>query len=539
MKQRIDLQLIAAIGGGILFTLLFWMEKQALNLIIYTVFLIIITLLDQEKPKTKKLYIVAGSHLLAAILVVVNQSVLNIITWYISFAIMIGSIHFPLLRNIFSLLFAAFLQIITAPINLLKKIMAIHFRSLSFKPVLKIVKYIIIPLFTIILFSIVYSEANTFFADYLNQITSGISTAINKILIFLFPELSFGRFMHIVFGIILTAGAFISLKKIELEKIEAGFDEQLIRKRRNKTSKSIGYILIEVFAEGLLKRMMALKTENIIGIISFIALNLLLLSLNIIDIVTLWLGKHIESNGANYSNALHDGTNALILSIVMAMMVIVYFFRGNLNFYSKNKTIRLLAYLWIFQNIFLVCSVLLRDFHYINALGLTYKRIGVLVFLLLCTIGLTTVYIKVAQQKTFFYLCKINGFIWYILLLVFGFVNWDVFIVSYNINNRNSITLDLDHLTEMSDKTLPLLNKNKFILRKYLPTSNYAYKWSVDTTDLSNKRITPTHKEQILAFEKDLNQRNTSFKIKYNETSWLSWNFRDWQTMQFLIKNNL
>lgn len=539
MKQRINLQLLAAIGGGILFNFLFWKEEQALNLLIYSLFLITITLLDEEKHKTKKLYIVIGGHLLAAILVVVNHSILNIITWYISFAVMIGLIHFPLLRNIFSVLLAAFLQVITAPINLLKKIMEMHFKSLSFKPILKIAKYIIIPFFVVTLFSVLYSEANNIFASYLNQITSGISTFVNNILIFLFPELSFERFMHVVLGIVLSAGAFIGLKKLELEKVEAGFDEQLVRVHRNKTNKSIGYMLIEVFAEGLLKRMMALKTENIIGVISFTALNLLLFSLNTIDIVTLWLGKKIETTGANYSDALHDGTNVLIVSIVIAMVIIVYFFRGNLNFYSKNKTIRVLAYLWILQNVFLVFSVLLRDYQYVNALGLTYKRIGVFVFLLLCTIGLVTVYIKVAQQKTFFYLCKVNGFVWYILLLVFGFINWDVLIVSYNINNRASINLDLDHLTEMSDKALPLLNENKIELRKYLSTSKYAYKWSSDTARVATKPTAPTEAEQILAFEKDLNQRNSSFKLKYNETSWLSWNYRDWQTMQFLIKNQL
>ncbi|WP_449438652.1 hypothetical protein [Pedobacter steynii] len=150
MKQRIDLQLLAAIGGGILFNFLFWKEEQALNLLIYTLFLITITLLDEEKRKTKKLYVVITSHLLAAVFVVINQSILNIITWYISFAVMMGSIHFPLLRNIFTVLLAAFLQIITAPINLLKKIMALHFRSLSFKPVLKIVTYIVIPCFAIL-----------------------------------------------------------------------------------------------------------------------------------------------------------------------------------------------------------------------------------------------------------------------------------------------------------------------------------------------------------------------------------------------------
>ena len=78
-------------------------------------------------------------------------------------------------------------------------------------------------------------------------------------------------------------------------------------------------------------------------------------------------------------------------------------------------------------------------------------------FLILCIIGLFTVYIKVAQQKTLFYLLKINGQIWYILLLVLGIVNWDTFIVNYNIDSRDRIALDVEHLMEMSDKTLPIL----------------------------------------------------------------------------------
>ena len=539
IKQQIDLQLISTLSGSVLFSYLFWMEKQALNLLIYSAFILVITLIDTEKRKTKKLYFSCAAHLLAAIMVVINQSDLTIITWYISLAIMVGFVHFQQLRSVFTSLFAAFLQFITAPLNLVKKMMTPYFRDFSFKPAFKIIKYIFIPFITLLLFSGLYSAANPVFAGYLDQITSSIGNLIDHVFYFFFDDLSFLRLLHLILGMLITAGVFISLKGIDIERIEASFNEQLIRKRRDQKNNSFVHEIIAVFAGGILKRTMALKTENIIGIISFLLLNLLLFSLNVIDITTLWLGKDGGLNNANYSAELHDGTNALILSIVMAMAVILYFFRGNLNFYQKNKTIRTLAYLWIAQNIFLICSVLIRDFNYINALGLTYKRIGVLIFLLLCTIGLVTVYIKVAKQKTFFYLCKVNGFTWYALLLAFGFVNWDVSIVRYNINNRNTTALDLDHLLSFSDKTLPLLIENKLLLRKYLHTSGYANKQEYDTTTMRNKVIKATEAEQVTNFENNINQRIISFKEKYDQTSWLSWNYRDWQTQQYLVKNRL
>ncbi|WP_316815311.1 DUF4173 domain-containing protein [Pedobacter nyackensis] len=539
MKQRIDLQLLASIGGGILFNYLFWMEKQALNLFIYSLFIFIIILLDPEKQKSKKIYLSGSAHLLAAVLVIMNQSVLTTITWYVSLAIMIGFVHFQLLRSIFTSLLAAFLQFITAPLNLVKKMMSPFFKDFSFKPAFKIIKYTFIPFIALLFFSGLYSAANPVFSSYVEQITSSIGTFVDNIFYFFFDDLSFLRLMHIVLGTLIASAAFISLKGINLERLEAGFNEQLIRKRRDLKNVSFVYEIISFFVGGIIKRTMALKTENVIGIISFLVLNLLLLSLNVIDITTLWLGKDEGLSNASYSAELHDGTNALIFSIVMAMMVILYFFRGNLNFYQKNKTIRTLAYLWIAQNIFLISSVLIRDLNYINALGLTYKRIGVLIFLLLCAIGLITVYLKVAKQKTLFYLCKVNGFAWYVLLLAFGFINWDVSIVRYNLNNRNTIALDLDHLLSFSDKTLPLLNENKQLLTKYLHNSSYAYEIVRDTTTERNIRKTNTDIEQIIRFEKELHQRIKDFKERYNQLTWLSWNYRDWQTHQYFIKNQL
>jgi hypothetical protein len=548
MKKQLDLQLIAVFGGGLLFNLLFWMERLALNLLLYSLFIFIVLWLDKETPKGKKMLFAAASHLLAAVLVVYNQSTLTIITYYFSLFIFIGFTHMQLLRSIFTALLAAFLQLFTGPINLVKKLITVKLGRFSLKPIIRPIKYIIIPIIVLIFFSILYSIANPVFAKYLEIIANNIGSFITSVYTLIFGELSVLRFMHIVLGILFTAGIIIKFKDDGLEKAELSLEEKMIRKKRNLKKFSFGYELTSIFAGKLMKRNMALKTENIIGIISFAALNLLILSLNIIDVSTLWLGNASAIKTVNYSAELHEGTNALIMSIVLAMLVIIYFFSGNLNFFSRNKTIRTLAYVWIIQNAFLVSSVLLRDYNYVDMHGLTYKRIGVLVFLILCSIGLITVYIKVAQQKTLFFLFKTNGFVWYCLLLVAGFVNWDVFIVNYNINNRNNITLDLDHLLDMSDKTLPILDKNRDLLKKYVSKSSYATRYdytevvpdtaaiaqvktAVDTAQLNIERT----KRQLKNFDDDLDGRIEIFNKQFEETSWLSWNYRDWQTRAYFI----
>jgi len=528
MKKQFDILLLTTLAGGLFFNYLFWMEDQALNLLIYTLFIIALLCTDRQIMKTKKVCLAGAAHLIAAVLVVVNTSDLSIITWYITLGVFTGFVHFQAVRSIFTTLLAAILQFVTTPVNIARKIIDTHFSTLSVKPVLKPLKYIIIPFFVLVLFSVLYSIANPVFDKYQTLLTGNIELLLHTIFNFLFADLSFQRFMHLVLGILFTGAILIGFRDKTLELTEMTYGEQLQRKKRNSNTTNLGYDIIAVFAGNLMSRKMALKTENIIGIVSFAMLNLLLLLLNLIDITTLWQGADVVTSDKNFSAELHNGTNALIISIVMAMLVIVYFFNGNLNFYSKNKTLRLLAYIWIVQNSFLVLSVLLRDYHYIAAQGLTYKRIGVLIFLLLCVIGLVTVYIKVAAKKTVYYLLKKNTFIWYCLLLAFGFVNWDAVIANYNISHRNTMELDLHHLQGLSDKTLPLLWENRSVLKAY---------------DLNHNEIAvePANKTSIpgFAFENNLRTRIAEFKKHNNKTSWLSWNYRDWQTLQYLNKNKL
>ena len=115
------------------------------------------------------------------------------------------------------------------------------------------------------------------------------------------------------------------------------------------------------------------------------------------------------------------------------MTIIIYFFRGKLNFYSKNQFLKTLAYIWIGQNALLAASVLMRNMQYINSFGLAYKRIGVLIFLILIIIGLATMVQKVAQRKSFFYLLNANSWATYIVLIFATSISWDTYITNYNL----------------------------------------------------------------------------------------------------------
>ncbi|CAH0143690.1 hypothetical protein SRABI27_00353 [Pedobacter sp. Bi27] len=520
MKNRSNLLSLSVLLGGLLFTFLFWQERLALNLLIYSIYLLAITFINPDVVKSTKLKIYGLAHLLAAVLVVVNNSDLSVATYYISLLLFIGFSHNQQIRTIFAAFLASILQMITVPFNAVKHLSKISIGNFNLKPFFKLIKYIFIPVIAVIFFTCLYSAANNVFAHYAESVLTNIGQFFEDILHFFFKDLSIERIIHFCFGLALTGGLLLTFFDKTLEKAELTCKEQLVRIRRTSGQKTIWYHIVETFSGNLLTRKMALKTEYIVGIISFVALNVLLLLLNAIDITTLWFGY---KPSGNFSGELHQGTNTLIFSIVMAMAVILYFFRGNLNFYRKSKTLRALAFTWMVQNFILIISVFIRDGYYIEFHGLTHKRIGVLVFATLCIIGLATVYFKVAKQKTIFYLFKVNGNIWFALLLAFSLINWDVFIVKYNLAQSDKVGIDADYLLSLSDKTLPILYKNRSKL-DYTPSK-----------DLNGREIA---KPQTADFYRDqLDRRIGYFKERYESVSWLSWNLQDWNTAEYFGDN--
>ncbi|MFH6999136.1 DUF4153 domain-containing protein [Flavobacterium sp. FlaQc-57] len=179
-----------------------------------------------------------------------------------------------------------------------------------------------------------------------------------------------------------------------------------------------------------------LDFERKSGEITLVLLNLMLL----VFIVTYNYEQFFEVvEKTKLSADTHERVNAVIFSIIMAVGVIMFFFKGGFNFDKKATTLKKLAKIWIVLNGILIVSTIIKNSEYVSFFGLTYKRLGVFAFLILAIIGLVFTFLKIRRQKTNAYL--VNQMVWYFYgtILLCSFVNWGNLITIYNISVNKGV----------------------------------------------------------------------------------------------------
>ena len=142
---------------------------------------------------------------------------------------------------------------------------------------------------------------------------------------------------------------------------------------------------------------------------------------------------------SHLSSETHERVTAVIFSIIMAVGVLLFYFKGGFNFDEKAKNLKKLAKIWILLNGFLILSTIIKNSEYVSFFGLTYKRLGVYAFLILSIIGLIISFVKIIKQKTNAFL--FNQMIWYFYgtILLCSFVNWGNIITHYNISVEKGV----------------------------------------------------------------------------------------------------
>ncbi len=179
-----------------------------------------------------------------------------------------------------------------------------------------------------------------------------------------------------------------------------------------------------------------LNFERKSGEITLLLLNLKLL----IFIVTYNYEQFFEVIEASKLSAdTHERVNAIIFSIVMAVGVILFYFKGGFNFDEKATNLKRLSKIWIVLNGVLILSTVIKNSEYVSFFGLTYKRLGVYAFLILAIIGLLYAFLKITKQKTNAYL--FNQMVWYFYgtVLLCSFFNWGNLITNYNISVNKGV----------------------------------------------------------------------------------------------------
>lgn len=475
-----------------LFNYLFWGETLALNLVIYTMLVTGMLLFRLKTGIRTGQWIIMGCLLVSAGGVLWHGSDLAVTVHLMSFLALVGMLHFPDFRNALSAMFAPVFNLIHIPrtLNSSAEDQDHHpQKGGKGKGIRKYIKLGILPVIFLFIFYLIFNAANPKF----RELSSSFFNWLGEYWIMVFGEISLARIFFFLFGWLVAMGLLVFYGTNDLLELERELNLDLVRKRDAHTGK-----------------MMDLKYEAISATILMALVNALVLVVNIIDINWIWTGFTVPED-FDLKQFVHEGTYLLILSILLSMILMFYFFRGNINFYRRNQRLKQLAYLWIIQNVVLAISVFLRNFHYIEYHGLAYKRIGVIAFLVMTVVGLILLWMKIRQRKTAYYPFMINGWAFLLMMTGMSLVNWDLVIARYNLSFGHNGNVDAAFYLELSPSVYPVIQDNRELIRGQIRHhKKFEKQWQSITVE---------------AFDQQFDEKLLKFREKHGRYTWLSWSY--------------
>lgn len=412
----------------------------------------------------------------------------------ISMAYLIGASHMNTAVSPFVALINAASRCLLVPIAILKDV----FQPAKFlgARTLWVLRhaYLLIPTLIALGFILIYSAANPWF----NEALGWISELLERIIRFIHRHIDAQWMALFILGSILSAYAFIPAAWRALLSWSENQSEFFKRERIMASSNQP-------------KLSMGLKREWRSAVLLFALLNALILLLNVLDIIHVWIG--FEWNGQYLKQFVHEGTWLLVFSILVSIALVLYYYRGNLNFY-KSKLLQQLTFVWLAQNAFLVFSVVRRNAYYIEYYNLAYKRIAVLFFLLLVLYGLYTVMIKVKQRRSFSYLLNHNSLAVLIVLTLSAAISWDPIIARFNMKRADVAYVHYDFLAQMDLSAMPYLDLSLERLKEIEMNRNQKF---------------PEEPSYMSAEEFYWHQQDkmSGFIERHKEQSWKAWNIDD------------
>jgi len=393
---------------SLIFTLLFYHESMGVNLAIFGLLLIgLICYFFQDKFTDR-------SHL---ILVVTSVLSCMAFAWYgdfpsfLALSMSVLFLHFRIQDPELKILQIFPLVFLNAFATLGRVFMFSQWlpeRQIHNNFAKKLVAYVIIPFIFLVVFFTAYSFGSEHFSSLLTDYTLDLD---------IFEVLLIG-----------TVGFYISFSFWNYWVPEVCYEKNKLLD--NEFDNVIDIKNQQTFS------FLDLDFERKSGEITLVLLNFMLL----VFIITYNYEQFFEAvETSKLSSATHERVNAVIFSIIMAVGVILFYFKGGFNFDKKAARLKKLAKVWIVLNGVLIVSTIIKNSEYVAFFGLTYKRLGVYAFLILAVIGLIFTFIKITKQKTNAYL--FNQMVWYFYgtILLCSFVNWGNLITNYNVSVNKGI----------------------------------------------------------------------------------------------------
>jgi hypothetical protein len=468
--KRNDLILISSV---LIYSYLFFEQTAGINYLLFTIVLIGLSLIrDWTLFLNKSWILTAAGSIITAGCIVYHDSSLAIIANILSLSLMASFGMHKGSSLILSACYSAYSCLCIIPFIIYDLSERSKNKTSDNKLSMSLL-IIFIPFVISILFFFMYREASPLFKDFTKNIN--------------FDFLSWSYILFTTGGFLILYAFYYNRRIVYLFNKDLAASNALLEAHTNKKS--------------FLLKLMDVSNENLSGVVLLGLLNFLVFIVNILDLNYIWVSQNLPE-GVSFSEFVHQGIGMLITSIISAILIILYYFRGSQNFFEKNLSLKFLGYVWIIQNALLILSTAVRNQLYVNEFSLTYKRIGVYVYLLLCLIGLATTFVKILKTRSNWFLFRKNGWAFYAVLVISCLFNWDLIITKFNIHYSKN--LDTNYLLTLSPSSLPELYK------------------------LNNSKDTFKVDKNIL------NDKTYTFESQWQMSGWQSWNYEKYRIQKEL-----
>lgn len=400
-----------------IYNLCFWQQNLGINLLVFTLFTLVgIFVLNPFALLQRTVQVAAAGCVFMSVTATVFNSNASVVGAIVSFLVLVGFSMFGGSRFVPVAFWAGVANLTVAPWLQMRSITFAKLSPASKQKLGRWWRLVIFPILVVLVFYGIFYAANPQFAQLNDRFWNTFFDTLWRLI----ANFSWGHFFFLLLGLFILSGTLFHWPFGRLYDWEAQQAETTTYQPNEKN----------------LLRLMGLNEysdEAKAGLMMLVLVNLLLLVVNSIDIKTQWLEFEFRE-GMNLSQMVHEGTGLLIFSILLSIGILLYLFRGNINYLPQGRHLRTLAYLWIVQNGILCLSVGVRNYHYIQNFGLAYKRIGVVFFLALTLFGLVSLTFKIAQKRSAFYLIRLNAWAVYFTMLSIACCNWDLLIARHNLN---------------------------------------------------------------------------------------------------------
>lgn len=438
-----NLKLLAVIiAGAVGYRFLMWNEDLGLNAFIFAVLITgAVFTCRTELRRIRLLWWLAAAFITGAAGVAVTGLLFSHIIYYLTLILFLAFVQAPTLRSPWAALLLFPLHSVIAvwrDVCLFSKAVSEAFGKRAKKRVRRRVQWWQVTIIgaAAVVFMWLFSIASPQFAAVIEQVWQSFC----DFLAWIIPDLSFLEIVHFLFNAYFLSLFFHRFKDTMITHEDLRMSDTLQRVRRRQ------------YYPRLLP---GLTGEYHTAVAGVIVIGALLLLLNVLDVLSVWVAVAPDS-APELSRFVHRGTYVLIVSVLLSISILLFCFRKNLNFYPRNGLLKALACSWVGQNIFLLCSTGLRNWHYVSEYGLTCKRIGVVVFLLMVCVSLLLLLVKIQKRKTLYHFFRMSIFGCLGVLVAGGLVNWDVLIASYNTSLTGRVP-DYAYLEKLSYQTAPYI----------------------------------------------------------------------------------